>query len=81
MEKSLSDFKPGEVGIVLKVQCTGGLKRRIFDMGLTPGTRVSMRKCAPLGDPIELTVKGYELSLRKAEAAYVLLKVEEEGDE
>lgn len=79
MEKKLSDFKPGEAGIVLKVQGEGGLKRRIFDMGITPGTRIAMRKSAPLGDPIELTVKGYELSLRKAEAANVLMKIEE-GD-
>ena len=80
MEKSLSDFKPGEMGVVAKVQGEGRLKRRIFDMGITPGTRITMRKTAPLGDPIELTVKGYELSLRKAEAKYVLMKMEEEGN-
>ncbi len=76
MQKCLSDFTPGERGIVLRVSADGPTKRRLFDMGLTPGVEVSMRKTAPLGDPIELTVRGYELSVRKAEAKAVLMEME-----
>ncbi len=66
--KLLKDLKPGEKGVVQKITAAGGLKRRIFDMGLTPGTEVAVRKVAPFGDPMECTVRGYELSIRKAEA-------------
>lgn len=75
-EKTLKDFKVGESGKVLAITATGALKRRLFDMGITPGTGVAMRKVAPLGDPIEVTVRGYELSLRKQEAENVLMRVE-----
>ena len=67
-EKTLKQFKPGETGIVYKVYAQGPIKRRLFDMGITPGTEIAMRKVAPLGDPVEVNVRGYELSLRKSEA-------------
>lgn len=68
---TLKDVKVGESATVTKLTGTGALKRRIMDMGLTKGTRVHVRKVAPLGDPLELTVRGYELSIRKDEAASV----------
>ncbi len=64
-------LKNAEIGQTVKVSkllCTGPLKRRIMDMGITKGVEVTVRKVAPLGDPLELTVRGYELSLRKTEA-------------
>lgn len=76
MERKLSDFKPGESGKVVKVGGEGRIRRRLFDMGITPGAEVLMRKRAPLGDPIEITVRGYELTLRKGEAECVSVEVE-----
>ena len=69
--KTLKEAKVGETLTVKKLQGEGAVKRRIMDMGLTKGVTVYVRKVAPLGDPIELTVRGYELSLRKADAAMV----------
>lgn len=69
--KTLRDVKIGESVKVLKLTGTGAVKRRIMDMGLTKGTEVYVRKVAPLGDPIEVTVRGYELSLRKADAEMI----------
>ena len=69
--KKLSEFKVGESGTVAAVQGEGRVRRRLFDMGVTPGAEVTMRKAAPLGDPIEVTLRGYELTLRKSEAACV----------
>ena len=71
--KTLRDVKIGETAVIEKLHGEGALKRRIMDMGLTKGTQVYVRKVAPLGDPIELTVRGFELSLRKDEAAHVLV--------
>ena len=68
---TLKDVKVGESATVAKLTGSGALKRRIMDMGLTKGTVVHVRKVAPLGDPIELTVRGYELSIRKDEAASI----------
>jgi len=65
---TLKDAQVGQTVKVVKLQCTGALKRRIMDMGLTKGVEVTIRKVAPLGDPLELTVRGYELSIRKSEA-------------
>ena len=65
---TLKEAQVGQTVKVVKLQCTGALKRRIMDMGLTKGVEVTIRKVAPLGDPLELTVRGYELSIRKAEA-------------
>lgn len=69
--KTLKQVKVGETVRVVKLHGEGATKRRIMDMGLTKGTDVYVRKVAPLGDPIELTVRGYELSLRKADAEMV----------
>ncbi len=75
MEKTLNLFSVGDTGIVKKVSGEGKIKRRLFDMGITPGAEVYMRKKAPLGDPIEITLRGYELTLRKSEAECVLTEV------
>ena len=75
MLKTLKEYRPGERGTVKKISAEGKLKRRIFDMGITPGAEVIMRKTAPLGDPIEITVRGYELTLRKSEAETILMEV------
>ena len=80
MEKTLKDFSPGESGTVLEIAASGALKRRIFDMGITPGTAITMRKVAPLGDPVEITVRGYQLSIRKAEAENVKMKSDREDN-
>lgn len=69
--KTLRDVKVGESARVLKLHGKGAVKRRIMDMGLTKGVEVNVRKVAPLGDPIEITVRGYELSLRKADAEMI----------
>lgn len=69
--KTLRDVKIGGTAKVVKLHGEGAVKRRIMDMGLTKGTEVTVRKVAPLGDPIELTVRNYELSLRKADAEMV----------
>ncbi len=69
--KTLKEAKIGETLKVVKLHGEGAVKRRIMDMGITKGVEVHIRKVAPLGDPIELTVRGYELSLRKADAAMI----------
>lgn len=66
--KNLRNVKPGETVRVAKIQGKGAVKRRIMEMGLTKGAEIFVRKIAPLGDPIEITIRGYELSLRKADA-------------
>lgn len=71
MAKRLSEFAVGESGTILSVSGEGAVRRRLFDMGVTPGADVKLRKKAPLGDPVEMTIRGYELTLRKAEAACV----------
>lgn len=68
---TLREVKVGETVTVKKLNGEGAVKRRIVDMGLTKGTEVTIRKVAPLGDPIEVTVRGYELSLRKSDAEMV----------
>ncbi len=75
MEKrTLEDLAPGQSGTILSVgNRSGTVKRRLVDMGLTPGTEVKVTKIAPLGDPIEVTLRGYELSLRKADAAQIVM--------
>lgn len=69
--KTLKEAKVGSVVRVVKLHGEGAVKRRIMDMGLTKGVEVQIRKVAPLGDPIEVTVRGYELSLRKADAEMI----------
>ena len=66
--RTLREVRPGESAEVKRLSATGALRRRIMDMGITKGTTVLVRKVAPLGDPIEITVRGYELSIRKTEA-------------
>ena len=69
--KTLKEVKIGESVTIKRLHGEGALKRRIMDMGLTKGTEVYVRKVAPLGDPIELNIRGYELSIRKADAEMV----------
>ena len=69
--KTLKDVKVGETATVAKLHGEGPVKRRIMDMGITRGTQVFVRKVAPFGDPVEVTVRGYELSLRKADAEMI----------
>lgn len=71
--KTLKDVKISETVTVIKLNGTGPLKRRIMDMGITKGTTIYIRKVAPLGDPIEITVRGYELSIRKADAENIII--------
>lgn len=78
MEVPLSNLKPGEKGVVLKVVGDRATRRRLLDMGLTRGTEVTVVRKAPLGDPMELLLKGYNLSLRKSECENVYVLVEEE---
>lgn len=77
MLKSLEEFKIGERGVIRSVGGEGKIRRRLFDMGVTPSAEVVLRKKAPLGDPLEVTIRGYELTLRKSEAAYVMMEVED----
>lgn len=72
---TLGELKIGHSALILSVAGKGALRRRLLDMGLTPKTRVMVRKTAPLGDPIELHLRGYELTIRKEDAA--LIEVEE----
>ena len=77
MLKKLDKIEKGETGLVKSVEGDGKVRRRLFDMGVTPGAKVTLRKKAPLGDPIEITIRGYELSLRQAEAELVNIEVED----
>ncbi len=74
MEKNVSELKPGETGTVVSLSCTGALRRRIIDMGITPGAAIRMMKAAPFGDPLEINVRGYELSIRKSEAGQIIVR-------
>jgi len=69
--KTLKEAKIGETVTVLKLHGEGAIKRRIMDMGITKGVQIHVRKVAPLGDPIEITVRGYELSLRRADTEMI----------
>ena len=76
MEKLLSEFAIGEYGRIVAVNGEGRIRRRLFDMGVTPGAKILLRKKAPLGDPMEIAIRGYELTLRNTEAACIVMKVE-----
>lgn len=76
MLKKLDQIGVGETGLIKHVGGEGRIRRRLFDMGVTPGATVQLRKKAPLGDPIEITIRGYELTLRKGEAELVEIEVE-----
>ena len=75
MEKKLNEFVPGQLGVVKRIAGEGNIRRRLFDMGVTPGAYITLRKLAPLGDPVEVTLRGYELTLRKSEASCVVMEV------
>ena len=74
MSTNLKEVKVGQTVTVVKLHGEGAIKRRIMDMGITKGTEVHVRKVAPLGDPIEVTVRGYELTIRKADAENIEVK-------
>ena len=71
---TLDELKPGQSGVIETIGGEGALRRRLLDMGLTPKTRVAVRKVAPMGDPIELALRGYVLTLRKEDASKIALK-------
>lgn len=75
--KTLKDCRPSDTVTVIKVTGTGATRRRIMDMGITKGTEIYIRKVAPLGDPVELSIRGYELSVRKQDAE--MIEVEQKG--
>ena len=72
--KTLKEVSAGETVVVSKINVTGGIKRRIMDMGITKGVSITVRKVAPLGDPIELNVRNYAVSLRKADAENIFVE-------
>ncbi len=72
--RTLCDIKPGNSAVISKVICNGKITRRMFDMGLVPGTEVFVQKYAPLGDPIEISLRGFNLALRKSEATLILVE-------
>ena len=76
MEKLLSELELKSKCKVVKVNAEGKIKRRLFDMGVTPGVEITVKKLAPLGDPIEVLIRGYDLTLRKIEAECVVVEVE-----
>lgn len=73
----LTKLKIGQESHVVSLSCTGAVRRHIIDMGITPGAVVIMRKAAPMGDPLEINVRGYELSLRKSEAQEIMVETED----
>ncbi|UKI49177.1 MAG: ferrous iron transport protein A [Clostridium sp.] len=78
MLKKMDEMEIGQTAVIRNVLGEGKVRRRLFDMGITPGASVYLRKKAPLGDPIEVTLRGYELTLRKNEANLVVCEVMEE---
>ncbi len=72
--KTLKDVRVGESATVIKLEGEGAVRRRIMDMGITKGTKILVKKVAPLGDPLELTVRGYQLSIRKEDAKKILVE-------
>lgn len=79
MIQKLSDFVIGQSGVIKMVRGEGRVRRRLFDMGVTPGASVFLKKKAPLGDPIEINIRGYELTLRKDEASLVEVELDNGG--
>lgn len=77
MQKKMAELKIGEIGKVVEMQAKGRIRQRLFDMGITPGTEVLMVRRAPLGDPFEIKLRGYQLSLRKVEGDEVVVEVED----
>ena len=77
MQKSLKDFAVGQVGKVVKVETEAKIRRRLYDMGVIHGVEIKLVKVAPMGDPMNIELRGYQLSLRKAEAEKVVMEVAE----
>ena len=77
MIKRLDEFQIGEKGIIKSVSGEGRMRRRLFDMGVTNGAEVYLKKKAPFGDPLEIHIRGYELTLRKSEASLVTMEVQD----
>ena len=75
MEVSLKELKPNESAIVKSIGGSGPVRRRLMDMGVTPGVKITLRKIAPLGDPVEISLRGYRLCLRKSETKYFELEI------
>ena len=71
---TVNDLKKGESGVVLSIGSSGALRRRIIDMGITPGAVITLRKTAPFGDPLQIHLRGYELSIRKSEAKEITIE-------
>ena len=76
---TLSQFEVGQSGVIRQVGGDGKIRRRLFDMGVTPGADVYLRKRAPLGDPLEVTLRNYELTLRKSEAEVIMVELDKEA--
>lgn len=74
MNKTVKDLKPGDKAVIVKVDGEGAVRRRLMDMGVTKGAEVVIRKVAPLGDPIEVNIRGYELTFRKSEAEKIYVE-------
>ena len=74
--KKLKDMKPGESGLIVTLHGSGNVKHRLIDMGLVPGTKIHVMKYAPLGDPVEIKVKNFELALRNSEAGMIDVEVQ-----
>ncbi|MCX7920723.1 MAG: ferrous iron transport protein A [Clostridia bacterium] len=74
MNKTLKELKPGDKAVIKSVMGEGAVKRRLMDMGVTRGAEVLVRKVAPLGDPIEVNIRGYELTFRKSEAENIIVE-------
>lgn len=75
MEKYLNELSPKAFGTVKKILAEGKMKRRLYDMGVTPGVGIVVKKLAPMGDPMEITIRGYELTIRKSEAQTIVMEV------
>lgn len=74
MKDTLNDLSIGESALVLSINCQGAMKRRLIDMGITPGVKVMLYKVAPMGDPIELKLRGYVLTIRRSEAKNIIIQ-------
>ncbi len=74
MKITVNSLKPGESGLVKNIESKGSVRQRLIDMGITPGAILVMRKSAPFGDPIQISIRGFELSLRRSEAEKIILE-------
>lgn len=79
--KTVDELRKNESGKVVKIGSSGALRRRIIDMGITPGAVITMKKTAPFGDPIEINIRGYELSIRKSEAIQIIVDTYNGGND